>query len=426
MAILPIDKYEKNPSVSSEVSILKKVLVHRPDRGIEMVTPSNADSLLYDDIVFLPQMKWQHKNFQKVLAAFLGDENVIEFQTLLRDLLSQEDKKLSLIKLVATFEELDPEMEQKLSQLKSKRLAKVLTTGRLKGIAESLFPPLPNFIFTRDIGVMINDHLLTCLADKAPRKRESILAWFVFHNHPLFQSFQNENKFIDLSEDEEGLLKQLANPEISIEGGDVMILNKDHVFIGSSERTNEATISKVAELILKKAVAKYVTLIDIPKLSTCIHLDTLFTQIAENDFVVYAPYLLGPGKVKIKQFQKGKVKSYESFEQLLKEIKPEARLILCGGGKPPYDEREQYASGCNFVALKDGVAISYRRNVATLKAIKKLGYTIMKVEDLLDQVHEGTVDMDRIEKTIITVPSSELARAGGGPHCLTMPIWRKI
>ncbi|MGI9544928.1 MAG: arginine deiminase family protein, partial [Cyclobacteriaceae bacterium] len=380
MAILPIEKYKKNPSVSSDFSKLKKVLVHRPDRGIEMVTPSNAESLLYDDIVFLPQMKWQHKNFHKILSAFLGSENVIEFQVLLSELLSNETQKASLIKVVATYEGLGPEMEQKLTQTKPRRLAKVLITGRLKGMDELLFPPLPNFIFTRDIGVVVNDHLLTCLADKGPRKRESILAWFVFHRHPVFQPFQNENKFIDLAEDEESLLEELANPAISIEGGDVMVINKDHVFIGSSERTNEATISKVAQLILDKGVSTHVTLIDIPKLSTCIHLDTLFTQIAENDFVVYAPFMLGPGKIKIKQFQKGKTKSFNSFEQLLSEINPEARLIPCGGGKSPFDEREQYASGCNFVALKDGVAISYRRNVATLKAIKKLGYQIIKVE----------------------------------------------
>jgi arginine deiminase len=40
-------------SVSSETGTLQKVLIHRPDIGIEKVTPSRATYLLYEDIVFL-------------------------------------------------------------------------------------------------------------------------------------------------------------------------------------------------------------------------------------------------------------------------------------------------------------------------------------------------------------------------------------
>jgi len=60
--------------VSSDIKRLKKVVVHGPDIGIEWVTPSNADELLYDDIVFLPQMIDQHQKFVAVLVAILGAE----------------------------------------------------------------------------------------------------------------------------------------------------------------------------------------------------------------------------------------------------------------------------------------------------------------------------------------------------------------
>ena len=39
--------------VWSEVGKLKKVLVHRPGRELDRLTPSNREELLFDDILWL-------------------------------------------------------------------------------------------------------------------------------------------------------------------------------------------------------------------------------------------------------------------------------------------------------------------------------------------------------------------------------------
>ena len=39
--------------INNETGILRKVIVHHPDDGIEVITPKNALKFLYDDIVFL-------------------------------------------------------------------------------------------------------------------------------------------------------------------------------------------------------------------------------------------------------------------------------------------------------------------------------------------------------------------------------------
>ena len=44
-------------NVSSEIDPLKKVIVHRPDDGIERISPKKAEELLFDDIVHLFQMQ---------------------------------------------------------------------------------------------------------------------------------------------------------------------------------------------------------------------------------------------------------------------------------------------------------------------------------------------------------------------------------
>ena len=78
--------------VSSEIGVLKRVIVHRPDIGIERISPKRAEELLFDDIVYLPQMQNEHDVFTDILKAFLGEENVLETQTLLAEAL-----ELSLI-----------------------------------------------------------------------------------------------------------------------------------------------------------------------------------------------------------------------------------------------------------------------------------------------------------------------------------------
>ena len=68
--------------MSSEIGQLKRVIVHRPDDGIERISPKRAEELLFDDIVYLPQMQEEHDIFTSVLKAFLGEDNVLETQQL--------------------------------------------------------------------------------------------------------------------------------------------------------------------------------------------------------------------------------------------------------------------------------------------------------------------------------------------------------
>jgi arginine deiminase len=412
--------------VGSDIMQLKRVIVHRPDPGIEWVTPSNADELLYDDIVFLPQMIYQHQRFVEVLTAVLGEDAVVEFQNLLEEILTDQPVREALLETVIEFEKLASKPAKYLRNLPVVSLAAVLISGVVPGMAKPLLPPLPNHIFTRDMGVVINNCFLTCIAGKTARKRESILAWFVGHHHPLISGTGtgNPTEYVDLCPIAKDLVQSLSDTRLAIEGGDIMVIDPHNLFIGNSLRTNQYSIEKVAELLFAKNVVERVSMIEIPKLSTCIHLDTLFTQISASDFVYYQAFM--SGKLKITQFR-GSIYNkvnYTSLKELIAEIQPKARLIPCGNGRYPYQEREQYANGCNFVALKEGVAVSYARNLKTLEALKEHGYQIISARELLDGIKMGLNKVYKLESTIITVRDSELTRAGGGPHCLTLPLVR--
>ncbi|MEL6941679.1 MAG: arginine deiminase family protein, partial [Bacteroidota bacterium] len=76
---------------NSEIANLKRVIVHRPDKGIARVSPKRAEELLFDDIVHLPKMQEEHDIFTSLLEAFVGKKNVLRTEKLLEEALSRDD-----------------------------------------------------------------------------------------------------------------------------------------------------------------------------------------------------------------------------------------------------------------------------------------------------------------------------------------------
>ncbi|HXH18317.1 MAG TPA: arginine deiminase family protein [Chitinophagales bacterium] len=404
--------------VSSEYKRLRKVIIHAPDDGIEIVTPSKALEFLYDDIVFLPQMQAEHAIFRKLLAIFLGEENVYDTQTLLKEvLLLNEEAKIRLADSVCRLEKESGKTRDKLRKLPADQLVYTLFTGMLTQDNKQLFSPLPNYVFTRDIGAVVNDHIIICNARKKARSRESILTRFIVQYHPLFRDFVNRDRVIDLTQE---------GDEIRIEGGDIMMYDPGHLLVGCSSRTTYKAVELLAEKLFRKNVVANIIRIDIPKKRASMHIDTLFTQVSENEFVVFAPYVFSGKKLKVYHYRKRSSEPYQyaTLKEFFLDMNPKTEFILCGNGKNPYDEREQWTDGCNLLALNDGVAIAYNRNAKTAEAFKEKGYNVVDAEIIINAWNKGIVKPGKMERTIMSIPSTELSRARGGPHCLSFPIER--
>jgi len=414
-------------NVNSEIGAIKKVMVHRPDEGIARISPKRAEELLFDDIVYLPRMQAEHDIFTRVLKAFIGPDNVMDTQQLLLEALAEDqDSKEDMIGRIVDYEELPSTIKDLLSNLSNEKLTEVLITGYYDEDDYILFDPIPNFIFTRDIAVTINDHVVITKAAKEARFRENFLTRFILWAHPLFRKVRKEGHLINMNDVEE-FPPSKRGEMVSVEGGDVMIINKDYLLIGRSERTTAHGIHSLREALFRRGVVKNVVQVNIPSDRSYMHIDTIFTQIHHHQIVAYKPIVLdGLGSNIEVHHIDGSTNFYTTVKDFfIAEINPKMEFILSGNGESPYQEREQWTDGCNLVTIKPGVALTYDRNPKTEEAFRDAGYQLIHAYDFLEGVEKGDIIPERLEYTIITLPSTELSRARGGSHCMTCPIQRE-
>ncbi|GAA4451694.1 arginine deiminase [Nibrella saemangeumensis] len=470
--------------VSSEIGTLRRLLIHSPDRGLGKVIPSKAQDWLFEDIVHIDMMRRdEYDYYVKLLLYFLDpdkvrgriaelgptkdrsffkpdhpeyfkSDKVIDIQCLLSDILASELIRTKLIASICAVERSSVKTQQLLHEFDPVELAKILISGSLPD-RTMLFAPLPNFIFTRDIGIVINDHILLNKPAKLARTREALLAQYIFFNHPIFADYND--KIIEIPDNEHAFLMAdgESNKDLTrstLEGGDVMMISKRHLMIGCSERTTLYAAQQVMRMVFEKNLVDTVTIIKIPKKRDYMHIDTIFTQVKRNVWVLLASlgrlgdevkkrdviHFFAPKDVsedlRILQFIKGlehKPIEMENLEDLLADIskndlgsKEPVQFIYSGNNEFPFGAREQWTDSCNLLALKDGVVIGYDRNDKTAEAFREAGFDVVSAADLLDRFERGESSPETIENTFIMLPSAELSRARGGSHCMSLPLLR--
>ena len=469
-----------NINVGSEIGTLRSLLIHSPDSGLGRVVPSKAQDWLFEDIVHLDSMrKDEYDYYIKLLLYFLdpnkikgklknidakendrnffkpdnadfyASDKVIEIQTLLADILLQDDIRKKLVASVCAIEGCTYVMQQKLIDTTPVELAKIFISGSLNA-SEMIFAPIPNLIFSRDLGVVINDHILLNRPAKKARSRETLLMRYIFFNHHMFAAYRD--KIIEISENKQHFLRpgEANDEKTTLEGGDVMMVSPGHLIIGCSERTSVSGANEAIKLLFEKDVVKKVTLVKIPNKRDYMHIDTVFTQVkrnvwvllrslsgaepqhSTNDAVAWFTDKKNKDKPEIVQFrQDKKPKTFATLEALLDNISrkdlgsPEpTQFIYSGNDEFPFDAREQWTDSCNLLALSEGVVLGYDRNDKTIGAFKQNGFEVINVKELLRKLESDEIDAQQMKDTLILMPSAELSRARGGFHCMSMPLER--
>jgi arginine deiminase len=402
-----------NPiNVTSEIGRLKKVLLHRPGEELENLMPDYLDRLLFDDIPYLKIAQEEHDVFAKVLKD--NGVDVVYVEELLKESIEEDEVKEKLIQEFINeagiwHQERSKGIREYLGTLDNSALIKKMISGIRKteikdftrrGLVDYLdidYPfvidPLPNLYFTRDPFAAIGNGISLHKMRTPTRNRETLFTKYIFKYHPDYAQ-ENVPFWYDRTD------------KFSLEGGDILILNKNIIGVGISQRTDPTAIEIFAKNVLNgDNDFNRILAFDIPKNRSFMHLDTVFTMVDHDKFTIHPniektitifSLTLDGDNIKIE-------KEHDRLDYILAKYLEldKVELIRCGGKSPVDAAREQWNDGSNTLAIAPGEVVVYSRNYVTNKMLQESGV-----------------------KTHI-IPSSELSRGRGGPRCMSMPLVRE-
>jgi arginine deiminase len=409
------------PNVTSEIGDLEAVILHTPGPEVENMTPGNAERALYSDILNLPVAVEEYQQLSGVLEKIC---KTFQVKDLLTEILIDPEVKVSLVERICTHEKV-LNIKEDLLALNHKELAAQLIEGvALKRDSLTTFlsderyalRPLHNFFFTRDASVTVyNQVMISKMANKV-RERESIIMDAIFNHSSHFKTTTINP-----------MSTWHVGNDTFIEGGDVLIARNDILIVGNGARTSTQGIDFLVEQLKTHKGKKHIVVQQLPESpESFIHLDMVFTLLDRDICMIYEPMLRHENTYStiLMTIENGAVKDISrqlSLLECLKDLGLNLKAVPCGGDDLWQQEREQWHSGANFFAIGPGKLMGYARNVHTLEALSKHGFSIIKASDVLN----NKTDLAAHDKYVITIEGSELPRGGGGARCMTMPVRRK-
>jgi arginine deiminase len=190
--------------VHSEVGSLGKVMVHRPGLEHTRLTPSNAEELLFDDILWVSKANQEHDAFCEVMRdrgveVFLAEQLLAEAlaEPGARDWVSDHilnEREVGLTAAGRAREWAQTADAALVAEFLIGGITKADITQDLELVWESanptsmLLPPLPNFLFQRDPSCWIYGGVTLNPMTKPARKPETMIMETIYRFHPMFAS----------------------------------------------------------------------------------------------------------------------------------------------------------------------------------------------------------------------------------------------
>jgi arginine deiminase len=415
--------------VTSEIGRLRRVLVHEPGLEVDRMVPSMMEDLLFDDILFGERARDEHGQFRRLLQV-LGIE-VIESADLLRETLADGDARDWLWRML--LPQLPPDLRGAVpgdaDEMEAAVVGGWLTDGDSGGVEVGdvfRLAPLPNWCFQRDPQVVLGDGVVFSAMATPARWREGILARTIFRFHPVLRSTPVIH---DPMRPEPGHEEFFGFHRPRLEGGDVLVLSPDIVAVGVSERTNTLAVDSLARGLARMADGpRWLEVVHLPRRRAYMHLDTVFTP-ADRDVALAFPPVIGGTGPQLADTYEVDLRSGDLTPRhrgcLLDALRGRGlalELLPCGGSDAVAQQREQWTDGANTLALAPGVITLYDRNVATADELARRGWRVVDAEDVL--LGRDEVTLDDGGRICLLLPSHEISRARGGPHCLSHPLVR--
>jgi arginine deiminase len=401
--------------VDNEFDQLELVMLHRPGKEIDRLTISNREELLFEDIPYLAKMQAEHDQFAEKLRS--EGVTVLYLSELLARILKEDSTRSRLVFQVSA-QCANPQIASiVLDHYSHLEIANLLVEGLTRSelkeksgydftdcderSAQFLIAPVPNLYFMRDPAAVIGSQIISSKMHYRARVQESLIMKEILQRHTLF----SESQIIFGKE-------EIDDRPFTIEGGDIIVLSRNAVAIGRSERTRSETIRRIARRLFKEGAFQRVYEVTIPARREYMHLDTVFTVIGPGLVVAYPGVMEHVVELRryeplVAETDHGEdiiampIDEVRKFNTVLEEeFGGYFEVVHTGDNHPLYSEREQRSDGTNVLALGPRKVITYDRNHRTNDALRSRGVKVIEIE------------------------GSELVRGLGGPRCMSMPLRR--
>ena len=318
--------------VHSEIGRLRGVILHTPGEEVENMTPRIAQRALYSDILNLSIAQKEYAQLRGVLEKWTDTYQVSD---LLEVVLSDPGDRSMLLKRICNIENV-PEYYDMLMGTSTKKLARLLMEGLPAKIdtltaflADDYYAlsPLYNFYFTRDASASIGEDVLICKMANKVRVRESLIMESIFSNPKLFDcTIIDANEFSKERAGEGGIAGSTVRNNVSVEGGDILVIDKNILLVGNGLRTTSQGIDRLVQRFCRDTDGeqKHIIVQQLPDdVESFIHMDMVFTMLDRDACLIYEPLILWENQYRTVHItiEGGRVKKIRDEQNVLSTLR---------------------------------------------------------------------------------------------------------